>query len=235
MLLNKAGQTPPLDADDVSGNLTKAAIIASKQKHGLAPDTNIDWVRWVPLLCQDAGVRILAPGAGAPVAAAEFGADTIMQRVAHLEKTVGVSGVTTANAGIPASGQLTNVADDSIASLERLMAVIQRVQGQRIPVQGSDVENTTKSPLGQVNGALGDTVGNLLDGKKTAIGVTGAMLTSILSQVPAGTGLGQVLSMLTPSAGLSPYVMPIFLALSAWGVLGKMEKWSQGTAPPPGS
>ena len=32
-------------------------------------------------------------------------------------------------------------------------------------------------------------------------------------------------------AGLGPYAMPIFLALSARGALGKMEKWSQGTAP----
>ena len=27
--------------------------------------------------------------------------------------------------------------------------------------------------------------------------------------------------------------LPIFLGLAAWGVLGKMEKWAQGTAPPP--
>ena len=39
--------------------------------------------------------------------------------------------------------------------------------------------------------------------------------------------------MLTPAAGLSPYTMPIFLGLAAWGALGKMEKWAQGTAPPP--
>jgi hypothetical protein len=51
--------------------------------------------------------------------------------------------------------------------------------------------------------------------------------------VPSGSGLGQVLAMLTPAAGLSPYTMPIFLGLTAWGVLGKMEKWAQGTAPPP--
>src|SRR5262249_1446747 len=33
-------------------------------------------------------------------------------------------------------------------------------------------------PLGQVNGALGQTIGNLLNGKKTAIGVIGALATS---------------------------------------------------------
>jgi peptidoglycan hydrolase-like protein with peptidoglycan-binding domain len=62
MLLNKAGQTPPLATDGFSGPLTKNAIIASKQKHGLPADTTIDWVNWVPLLCADAGVRILPPG-----------------------------------------------------------------------------------------------------------------------------------------------------------------------------
>ena len=41
--------------------------------------------------------------------------------------------------------------------------------------------------------------------------------------------------MLTPAAGLAPFTLPIFLGLTAWGVLGKMEKWSHGTAPPPRS
>jgi hypothetical protein len=63
MLLNKAGQTPPLATDDSSGPLTKAAIIASKQRYGVVPaDTSIDWANWVPHLCADAGVRILPPG-----------------------------------------------------------------------------------------------------------------------------------------------------------------------------
>jgi hypothetical protein len=39
--------------------------------------------------------------------------------------------------------------------------------------------------------------------------------------------------MLTPAAGLSGFAMPIFLAMTVWGVLGKLEKWSQGTAPLP--
>jgi hypothetical protein len=73
----------------------------------------------------------------------------------------------------------------------------------------------------------------LLNGKKTAIGVIGAALTSILSHVPEASGLGQILALLTPAVGLSPFTMPIFLALSAWGVLGKFEKWRQRTAPPP--
>jgi hypothetical protein len=63
MLLNKTGQTPPLAPDDVRGNLTDAAIIASKQKFGLSPaDTSIDWTEWVPRLCEAAGVKILTVG-----------------------------------------------------------------------------------------------------------------------------------------------------------------------------
>ena len=88
--------------------------------------------------------------------------------------------------------------------------------------------NAYLSPLGQVNGALGVTVGNLLDGKKAAIGIIGATLTSILSQVPSDTGVGEILSHFPK---LGPYAMPIFLALSAWGILGKFEKWAQGTPP----
>ena len=37
-------------------------------------------------------------------------------------------------------------------------------------------------PLGQVNGALGQTIGNLLNGKKTAIGLLGAVITPMLTQ-----------------------------------------------------
>jgi hypothetical protein len=72
-----------------------------------------------------------------------------------------------------------------------------------------------------------------LNGKKTAIGVIGTALTAVLSQVAPGSELGQVLAPLIPSAGLSPFAMPVFLAMSAWGILGKFEKWAQGTAPPP--
>lgn len=100
-----------------------------------------------------------------------------------------------------------------------------------ILVPGTDAKSLVA--LGQVNGALGETLGNLLNGKKTAIGILGTALTAVLSQVPAASGLGQVLALLTPAVGLSPFAMPIFLAISAWGILGKFEKWSQGTAPPP--
>ena len=145
--------------------------------------------------------------------------------------------------------------DDVTTLLERLVPLVERLQGQggvtgvtpiasQAPVQlgkALDLIKTilapgadgTPPPLGQVNGALGQTIGNLLNGKKTAIGLLGAVITPMLTQASTSTALAPVLAMLTPAAGLSGFTLPIFLGLTAWGVLGKMEKWSQGTAPRP--
>jgi putative peptidoglycan binding protein len=145
--------------------------------------------------------------------------------------------------------------DDVTTLLERLVPLVERLQGQggvtgvtpiasQAPVQlgkALDLIKTilapgadgTPPPLGQVNGALGQTIGNLLNGKKTAIGLLGAVITPMLTQASTTTALAPILAMLTPAAGLAPFTLPIFLGLTAWGVLGKMEKWSQGTAPRP--
>jgi hypothetical protein len=96
---------------------------------------------------------------------------------------------------------------------------------------------TNQPVLGQVNGALGETIGKMLDGKKTALGIGGSLITALLSSVtasPSAGGLAGLLGTIATSVpGLSQFALPISLALTAWGVLGKMEKWAQGTAPPP--
>jgi hypothetical protein len=144
--------------------------------------------------------------------------------------------------------------DDISTLLERLLPLIEKLQGPRAPtaipadlqqpeqlrkaldliktilVPGADGKSL---PLGQVNGALGQTIGNLLNGKKTALGLLGAVATPLLTQASTTTALGPVLALLTPAAGLSGFALPVFLGLTAWGALGKMEKWAQGTAPPP--
>jgi hypothetical protein len=92
-----------------------------------------------------------------------------------------------------------------------------------------------KPALGQVNGALGETVGNMLNGKKAAIGIGGSLLTSVLAGFAPQAGAAGLQGILgTVSTFLPPqFALPLFLAVSAWGVLGKLEKWNQGTAPPP--
>ena len=76
-----------------------------------------------------------------------------------------------------------------------------------------------------MNGALGETLGKLLDGKKTAIGVDRFAGDGLLSPFRPSSSIGQVLATLTPAEGLSGYSLPIFIA-TAWGALGKMEKWA---------
>jgi lysozyme family protein len=96
---------------------------------------------------------------------------------------------------------------------------------------------SNKPVLGQVNGALGETIGKMLDGKKTALGIGGTLITALLSAVTASPNAGGLAGLLGTIAsavpGLSQFALPISLALTAWGVLGKLEKWAQGTAPPP--
>lgn len=83
--------------------------------------------------------------------------------------------------------------------------------------------------LGPVNGALGQTIGNLLDGKKSAIGIIGGVITAALQA--AGPSLPAALTGVIGAFPLGQFALPIFLAMTAWGVLGKMEKWS-GNSPP---
>lgn len=95
---------------------------------------------------------------------------------------------------------------------------IQKVMGALSALAGGSQQ------LGTVNGALGQTIGRLLNGRKSAIGIVGALAAGLIEGVPQ---IAQVLP--GPVAALLPGIggaaLPVFLALSAWGVLGKMEKW----------
>ena len=93
-------------------------------------------------------------------------------------------------------------------------------------------------PLGQVNGALGETIGNLLNGNKTAIGLIGTLLTGWPSSVPALTpgttasGLIGLLQLITGSIpGLSGFTMPLFLVLTAWARLARLRNGRKAPRP----
>jgi hypothetical protein len=86
--------------------------------------------------------------------------------------------------------------------------------------------------LGPVNGALGQTIGDLLNGRKSAIGIIGALIVQLLSAGGDTTLLGPIVKALGGASGLTGVGLPIFLAMAAWGVLGKLEKWSQLSGQP---
>jgi hypothetical protein len=65
-------------------------------------------------------------------------------------------------------------------------------------------------------------VGKLLDGKKSAIGIIGSLVTGVLQDPAISKAFPDAQSFLEPWGFAA---MLIFLALGTWGVLGKMEKW----------
>lgn len=140
-----------------------------------------------------------------------------IERVLGVARKLNIQPVTettmTAGSGTPSTEQLKQVMD-----------VINAVIGQAQP------------QLGQVNGALGETIGNLLNGKKTAIGIGGSLLTTLLAAVPFSANAGGLAGLLgtiaTAVPGISQVTLPLFVAMTVWGVLGKFEKWSQATALP---
>ncbi|MGY2052168.1 peptidoglycan-binding protein [Methylobacterium sp. JK268] len=220
--LNQLGASPPLVEDGVSGRNTKTALAQFQVRRGL-PETG---------LADDQTVAALRT-ALRPAGTTET--DALRKRIEDIERLVASrAGGPVVVHSSPVPQPLPQMPLEILTLIDKLAAILNTVGPGAIPGAGLGAGQTGAGtpPLGQVNGALGETIGNLLNGKKTAIGIIGAVLTQILSQVPAGTGLGQVLTQLTPAAGLSPYTLPIFLGLAAWGVLGKMEKWQQSPPQP---
>ena len=242
--LNKLGANPPLEEDGIVGPKTKAAVLQFQVQHGLS-DTGI--------LDNATTAAITRAAQQSTTAAAPADLSPVLKRLEDLLTLfqTGPKLPTPPVAPAPATS-------DPINLLERLMMLVNRtgtVPGtgatqpgapsaapvdqlkQVIDLLSALLNKNGKPVLGQVNGALGETIGKLLDGKKTAIGLGGSVLTALLSSVTASPNAGGIAGLLrtivSAVPGLRQFAMPISLALTVWGVLGKMEKWAQGTAPPP--
>lgn len=236
--LNKLGCEPQLVEDGIIGPRTKAAISLFQQQNGL-DDTGLPDAVTIAAIAK----RSVQPAFAMPTPDA---LSQILLRMQTLEQTI-----------LSPPAPTTTNPNDPVNIVEKVLGIVRKINlqpgtGTTIPVgsgtssadqlkQIVDVINAvvgqTKPPLGQVNGALGETIGNLLNGKKTAIGIGGSLITSLLAAVnssPDAGGLAGLLGTIATSVpGLSQFALPIFLATTVWGVLGKMEKWAQGTAPPP--
>jgi hypothetical protein len=102
-------------------------------------------------------------------------------------------------------------------------------------VAGQGAEAAGAPQLTPVNAALGQTLGKLLDGRKTGIGVIGLLALTVLPVF--FPGLAPIKSLLESLGVTNPQLVgagaeagksllgPIFAALTAWGLLGKTEKW----------
>ena len=241
--LNKLGANPPLAEDGISGPKTKAAVSQFQQQNGLR-DTG---------LLDGATVAAITRATQSGTAGQTGDLSQALKRLEDLAQLLRPSagGVTP---GTTTPGNTLPATNDPISLFERLFSLINKTAPMPGPVtptnpapvdqlkQVVDLLSTLlnkdgKPVLGQVNGALGETIGKLLDGKKTALGIGGSVLTALLSSVTASPNAGGIAGLLgtivSAVPGLGQFAMPISLALTAWGVLGKLEKWAQGTAPPP--
>jgi hypothetical protein len=153
----------------------------------------------------------------------------------------------------PEGGKLAMPVNNIGAFLQQLITAVQTLQQAKQPQQGNAqpsggssqpaqidlqqiitiinaiLSSIGKPPLGPVNGALGTAIGNALNGKKTAIGVIGTVLTAIMSSPQISAAITGAIPALAATP-VSAVLWPVFLALTGWGVLGKMEKWSQTVA-----
>ncbi|HEX9214260.1 MAG TPA: peptidoglycan-binding protein [Bradyrhizobium sp.] len=249
--LNKLGANPPLDEDGICGPKTKAAVSQFQQRNGLQ-DTG---------LLDGTTIAAITRAGTQTVQAPNVDLSQILKRLEDLARLLqggsatqgGATSGGTTSGGVTSRGT-TTVANDPISLLERLLSLANNaapVPGAITPTNpapadqlkpivdllGALLNKDGKPVLGQVNGALGETIGKMLDGKKTALGIGGSLITALLSAVTASPNAGGLAGLFGTIAsavpGLSQFALPISLALTAWGVLGKMEKWAQGTAPPP--
>ncbi|HLZ02176.1 MAG TPA: peptidoglycan recognition family protein [Bradyrhizobium sp.] len=159
--------------------------------------------------------------ASPPVSPAQSGLSDLLQQVM---KIIQALKETPANPSAAA-------ADAPEEQLRRIIELLKSGLGSVDPKRIADAAKT----LGPVNGALGQWLGTLLDGKKSAIGIIGAAATAILQAVGPGMPLTSIAGALGAGAvpGLGQVALPLFLAMTAWGILGKMEKWA-GNSPAPG-
>ena len=206
--LNALGADPRLAEDGVYGRLTMAAVAQFQQQNSLSASGVADAATIAAI---ESKLRPTVPG---PIPSGPTDLIALLERLVMLiEKLKGMRPMMDPSSGLSPTDRLRK-------TLDLLQAILSPGAAGKM------------QPLGQVNGALGQTIGNLLDGKKTAIGLLGAVATPLLSHASETTALGPLLATLTPAAGLSGFALPVFLGMTAWGVLGKMEKWAHRSAPP---
>ncbi|PBB69765.1 peptidoglycan-binding protein [Mesorhizobium sp. WSM4312] len=239
--LNALGADPQLVEDGRSGPLTRTALSRFQQQNGL-DDTGL--ADPLTIAAIDRQLQPSPDGAASDIRekleSLQAAIRALTDRSDKVPSPVHVNtvGVNSDLAGIVSAlgGAVQRVANtvppvnQGGSQQDRLRRAIDLVSAILLPGQAKD------APLGPVNGALGQTIGNLLDGKKSAIGIGGAIITQLLSKLATSPGVsgdltavGTALSNITPAMGLSPFAMPLFLGLAAWGFLGKLEKWNQGT------
>lgn len=136
---------------------------------------------------------------------------------------------TTTTTTTPATGAGTTVAGAAALAL-LLRQLAQGLDGNPVVLPPDSAATNVLTP---VNGALGQWLGKLLDGRKSALGIIGVLASALLAPATTAAGagaattspLGELIPLIGSIPGLAPIMMPISLALTAWGLLGKIDKY----------
>src|SRR5262249_37104703 len=242
--------------DGIIGPKTMAAIAQFQQQNNLTPVTGLLGAATIAAITRQAAPgqqqqpvpqgqqplpqqqqpQLQLPVPIQPPLPAQVDLSPILQRIEDLQTQI-------------QSGKLNLQTTDPLTLLQKVLAMVPLNAGQKpalvptTPTTNDQLSQVIKvlnvilgqdgaPALGQVNGALGDTIGNLLNGKKSALGIGGSLLTALLMSVPTDAGAvaqgGALIKMLAPIVGAVPglgqVALPVFLAIGAWGALGKLEK-----------
>lgn len=101
-------------------------------------------------------------------------------------------------------------------------AIVPKPDGKGVAVKDAVFTPGARDPLTTVNAALGETLGRLLNGRKTAIGILGSVVAPLIERFAAPLGL-----LTQPNADATAQaIAPVALGALVWGLLGKAEKWT---------
>lgn len=152
---------------------------------------------------------------------------------------------TTRGASIGHQSSNTHYDSQNLASIIAALAAVLNNQNSnhQVETQNPTPSNlaVTNDNLTPINGWLGKWVGNLLNGKKTGLGIAGLAAVYILPTLFPGLApiqaifqaLGATSEQLVGAKDIAAdpintgqnLLTPIFTALGGWGILGKIEKW----------
>jgi peptidoglycan hydrolase-like protein with peptidoglycan-binding domain len=202
--------------DGEFGFNTQAAVLAFQQAEGLVVDGAVGPETAAALNVSLTNASAPKPDEGGGKMTAINNVASVIQQILGLLQSIQTQQTTAPQTSTGGTPQQVST-DDIKKALDAIAALLGK-----------------SNELGQVNGALGQTIGDLLNGKKTAIGVIGSLITYLFAPGAGGASIlsGLIGTALPGLAAFSGPAFPIFLAIAAWGILGKFEKWSQNGTPP---
>lgn len=143
---------------------------------------------------------------------------------------VGLAGATGGKSAALAAvlGQILKQDEDDHDTKQRGKSLLKRVLSDRLDLDIKEPEpihlkTEAKKALTPVNAALGETLGRVLDGKKSVIGIVGLIAASIIPELGLeAPGSPQITALLDGNSQTT--ILTVLSIFTGWGFLGKIDK-----------